>query len=117
MIGRKSARSSLVTTSTKKPTLSALDLARDQADEAPIDISEVPRMDSSTVVASVKYAIDHNETVHLTHAESDGSTALLLVDPIRLGGGSLTAYDHHAEQVRTLAVSRISGVVAIQISA
>jgi predicted DNA-binding transcriptional regulator YafY len=74
-------------------------------------------MDSSTVVASVKYAIDHNETVHLTHAESDGSTAVLLVDPIRLGGGSLTAYDHHAEQVRTLAVSRISGVVAIQISA
>ena len=52
-------------------------------------------------VASVKYAIDHNETVHLTHAESDGSTAVLLVDPIRLGGGSLTAYDHHAEQVRT----------------
>jgi predicted DNA-binding transcriptional regulator YafY len=90
---------------------------RDRVDEAPIDISEVPRMDSSTVVASVKYAIDHNETVHLTHAESDGSTAVLLVDPIRLGGGSLTAYDHHAEQVRTLAVSRISGVVAIQISA
>ena len=45
---------------------------RERVDEAPIDISEVPRMDSSTVVASVKYAIDHNETVHLTHAESDG---------------------------------------------
>ena len=78
---------------------------------------DIPAMDSSAVVASLKYAIDHNETVHLTHAESDGSTAVLLVDPIRLGGGSLTAYDHHQEQVRTLAISRISGVVAIQLSA
>ena len=113
---RPRARATAATVDKTLRVLRAEEL-RDRVDEAPIDISEVPRMDSSTVVASVKYAIDHNETVHLTHAESDGSTAVLLVDPIRLGGGSLTAYDHHAEQVRTLAVSRISGVVAIQISA
>lgn len=78
---------------------------------------EVPKMESASVVAQLRYSIDHNETVHLTHVESDGSVAVLLVDPIRLGGGSLTAYDHHAEQVRTLAVSRINGIAALQVSA
>lgn len=81
------------------------------------DVVEVPKLESAAVVAQLRYCIDHHETVHLTHAESDGSTAVLLVDPIRLGGGSLTAYDHHREQVRTLAISRISGVAALQVSA
>lgn len=78
---------------------------------------EVPKMESASVVAQLRYSIDHNETVHLTHVESDGSVAVLLVDPIRLGGGTLTAYDHHAEQVRTLAVSRINGMATLQVSA
>ena len=81
------------------------------------DKVEVPKLESAAVVAQLRYSIDHHETVHLTHAESDGSTAILLVDPIRLGGGSLTAYDHHREQVRTFAISRISGVAALQVSA
>ena len=79
--------------------------------------NDVPSMEGAQVVAALRYAIDHHETVHIAHAESDGSTAALLVDPIRLGGGSLTAYDHHAEQVRTFAVSRISGVATVRISA
>lgn len=81
------------------------------------DVVEVPQLDSAAVVAQLRYSIDHHETIHLTHAESDGSKATLLVDPIRIGGGSLTAYDHHREQVRTFAVSRISGVAALQVSA
>lgn len=99
----------------------ALDVLRDrQAREglaADVDAVEVPKMESAAVVAGLRYAIDHHETVHLSHAESDGSTAVLMVDPIRLGGGSLTAYDHRAEQVRTLAVSRITGVASVRISA
>ena len=79
--------------------------------------SEVPNMEGAAVVSALRYSIDHHETVRISHAESDGSTALLLVDPIRLGGGSLTAYDHHEEQVRTFAISRISGVAAVRISA
>lgn len=99
----------------------ALDVlrARDSREGLPTDVEtiEVPKMESAAVVASLRYAIDHHETVHLSHAESDGSTAVLMVDPIRLGGGSLTAYDHQSEQVRTLAVSRITGVAAVRISA
>jgi hypothetical protein len=90
--------------------------SRESISPIPSDV-DVPKMESATVVAQLRYSIDHNETIHLTHVESDGSTAVLLVDPIRLGGGSLTAYDHHAEQVRTLAVSRINGIATLQISA
>lgn len=99
----------------------ALDVLRDRGDRgeemAVANAIDIPKMESAAVVASLRYAIDHHETVHLSHAESDGTTASLLVDPIRLGGGSLTTYDHHAEQVRTLAVSRITGVTAVRISA
>lgn len=90
--------------------------SRDEISQIAKDV-EVPQMESASVVAQLRYSIDHNETVHLTHVESDGSVAVLLVDPIRLGGGSLTAYDHLAEQVRTLAVSRINGIAALQVSA
>jgi hypothetical protein len=84
---------------------------------AELSDSDVPTMEGAAVVAALRYSIDHHETVRISHAESDGSTALLLVDPIRLGGGSLTAYDHHEEQVRTFAISRISGVATVRISA
>lgn len=84
---------------------------------ADFESADVPAMESGAVVATLRYSIDHHETVRITHAESDGSTAALLVDPIRLGGGSLTAYDHHEEQVRTFAISRISGVASVRISA
>jgi hypothetical protein len=86
-------------------------------DDAPQVPDDIPRMDTAAVVAQLKYAIDHNETVCLSHAESDGTIATLLVDPIRLGGGSLSAYDHRAEQVRTLAISRISGALPLRVSA
>ncbi len=86
-------------------------------DDAPLVPDDIPRMDTAAVVAQLKYAIDHNETVCLSHAESDGTIATLLVDPIRLGGGSLSAYDHRAEQVRTLAISRISGALPLRVSA
>ncbi len=84
---------------------------------SPLDSNvEVPKMESASVVAQLRYSIDHHETIHLTHVESDGSIAVLLVDPIRLGGGSLTAYDHQAEQVRTFAVSRINGIATFQVN-
>lgn len=101
----------------------ALDVLRAREERSVPDIvaelegSDVPAMEGAAVVAALRYSIDHHETVRISHAQSDGSTGLLLVDPIRLGGGSLTAYDHHDEQVRTFAISRIGGVSTVRISA
>ncbi len=37
-----------------------------------------------------------------------------VVDPIRLAGGYLTAFDHRLEEVHTFAVHRITGVAALE---
>ena len=53
---------------------------------------------------------DAHEPVHLTYAESTGETIVVHLEPMRLGGGSVTGFDFSLQQVRNLAVSRIAGV-------
>lgn len=65
---------------------------------------------SAATVAALRRAISQVEPIRIAYADADGTTTEQTVDPIRLGGGTLTAFDHRTEQVRTFAVSRISGV-------
>lgn len=65
---------------------------------------------SGSTVAALKRAIADTEPVWIAYADTDGTTTEQIVDPIRLGGGTVTAYDHRTEQVRTFTVARISGV-------
>jgi predicted DNA-binding transcriptional regulator YafY len=39
-----------------------------------------------------------------------GSTSERVVDPVRVEGGWLTAYDHRSGEVRSFAAHRITGV-------
>lgn len=74
------------------------------------DVPVIPATSSAATVAALRKAISQVEPVWIAYADADGTTSQQVVDPIRLGGGTLTAFDHRAEQVRTFAVSRISGV-------
>ena len=44
------------------------------------------------------------------YADTDGAVGQQIVDPIRLAGGVLTAFDHRTDSVRQFAVSRVTGV-------
>ena len=46
------------------------------------------------------------------YVDNSGTVSERLVDPVRLDGGFLTAYDHRREEIRTFAVHRITGVAA-----
>ena len=75
--------------------------------------AEAPAMQptsSAVTVAALRRAIAQVDPVWIAYADTDGTTSQQIVDPIRLGGGTLTAFDHRAEQVRTFSVARISGV-------
>ena len=76
------------------------------------DAPAIPALSSAATVAALRKAISQVEPVWIAYADADGTTSQQVVDPIRLGGGTLTAFDHRIEQVRTFAVSRISGVAA-----
>ena len=46
------------------------------------------------------------------YVDNSGTVSERLVDPVRLDGGFLTAYDHRREEIRTFAV-RITGVASV----
>lgn len=79
----------------------------------PAGTNEVPRTSSAATLAALKLAIAETTPVWIGYADSDGTTTEQIIDPIRMGGGSVTAFDHRTEQVRTFSVSRISGVAPL----
>lgn len=76
----------------------------------PAGSSSVPSLPSSAVVARLREGIAETTPLWIGYADTDGTVVDQIVDPIRLAGGVLTAFDHRTDGVRTFAVSRITGV-------
>ena len=47
------------------------------------------------------------------YVDNHGTRAERIVDPVRVEGGQLTAYDHRSEDLRSFAVHRITAVRAV----
>jgi Helicase conserved C-terminal domain len=71
------------------------------------------RSASTKTVADLRRALDAGSTVWIGYVDHDGSTTERVVDPVRLDGGWLAAFDHRAGAVRSFAVHRISGVAPV----
>ncbi|MDQ4008119.1 MAG: WYL domain-containing protein, partial [Actinomycetota bacterium] len=68
------------------------------------------RSASTAALARLREAAEAGATVWLAYVDRDGGLTERLVDPLRIEGGWLTAYDHRADDARTFAVHRISAV-------
>lgn len=68
-----------------------------------------PALGTAGVAARLRTATDEHRPVWIGYADSDGTVTEQIVDPIRLAGGMLTGFDHRTGQVRTFAVSRVTG--------
>lgn len=64
----------------------------------------------SGALAALREAIEAGSTVVIGYVDNHGATGERVVDPRRLDGGRLSAYDHRADDVREFAVHRITGV-------
>jgi hypothetical protein len=64
----------------------------------------------SAALAAIREAIEAGTTVVIGYVDNHGATGERVVDPRRLDGGRLSAYDHRADDVREFAVHRITGV-------
>jgi len=71
-----------------------------------------PRMPVETVAVLTDTAANA-QTVWIGYVDNNGGASERLVDPLRVQGGWLTAYDHVRDAVRTFAVHRITGVAPI----
>ena len=64
----------------------------------------------SGALAALREAIEAGTTVVIGYVDNHGATGERVVDPRRLDGGRLSAFDHRADDVREFAVHRITGV-------
>jgi len=77
---------------------------------------EVFSLNTSALISLLKSAQEHHTGVWIGYAEADGSTSTQIVEPIRMGDGTMTAFDHGSANVRTFAISRISGIAPAQMN-
>ena len=70
----------------------------------------MPRMAVAQSVAALRAALTHGFPVWVGYADNAGSMTLRLVDVVAFDAGAISAYDHNACVIRTLALSRITGV-------
>jgi predicted DNA-binding transcriptional regulator YafY len=80
------------------------------AEAAVMEPEEIFSLNTSALIALLKSAQEHHTGVWIGYAEADGSTSTQIVEPIRMGDGTLTAFDHGTANVRTFGISRITGI-------
>lgn len=68
---------------------------------------------SAQTLADLRRALDDGATVWIGYVDHHGATSERVVDPVRLEGGWLAAYDHRSGEVRSFAVHRISAVAPV----
>ena len=89
-------------------------LAVDDARSTPVLKSGLPRSTTAETVAALRVAVHASMAIRIGYADTHGSSTERIVDPLQLVSGVLTAYDHRAAEVRTYAVTRITGVEFIE---
>lgn len=67
------------------------------------------RSNPMSTLVTLREAAEAGSTVWIGYVDNHGSTMERMVDPVRVEGGWLSAYDHRSEEVRSFAVHRISG--------
>ncbi|TAK69945.1 MAG: DNA-binding protein [Actinomycetota bacterium] len=73
----------------------------------------LPRSDPAATMAALRTALAAGSAVWIGYADTAGATIERVIDPVRLQGGVVTAYDHRTESLRDFAVSRITGLLAV----
>ncbi|MEY9214081.1 helicase-associated domain-containing protein [Thermobifida halotolerans] len=72
-----------------------------------------PRSPAAATLAALSSAAERGERVWIGYLDSDGVASGSIVEPSRVDGGYLTAYDATRAAVRRFAVHRITGVAAL----
>ncbi|MEU0766648.1 helicase C-terminal domain-containing protein [Streptomyces albogriseolus] len=74
---------------------------------------ELPRTTAADTLAALQAAVLTNDTLWIGYVNAEGAASQRVIDPIRVEGGFVTAYDHTADEVRTYPLHRITGVAEL----
>ncbi|MFJ3198774.1 helicase C-terminal domain-containing protein [Streptomyces sp. NPDC086989] len=74
---------------------------------------ELPRTSAAETLATVQAAALTGSAVWIGYVNADGAASQRVIAPVRIEGGFVTGYDHTADEVRTYALHRITGVAEL----
>ncbi|WP_328465161.1 helicase C-terminal domain-containing protein [Streptomyces sp. NBC_00448] len=70
----------------------------------------LPRTPAADTLATVQAAALTGESLWIGYVNAEGAATQRVIAPLRVEGGYVTAYDHTADENRTFALHRITGV-------
>ncbi|MGK5631253.1 helicase-associated domain-containing protein [Streptomyces sp. URMC 123] len=73
----------------------------------------LPRTSSAETLATMQAAALTSSAVWIGYVNAEGAASQRVIAPVRVEGGFVTAYDHTADEVRTYALHRITGVAEL----
>ncbi|MFD7910650.1 helicase-associated domain-containing protein [Streptomyces sp. NPDC059752] len=74
---------------------------------------ELPRTSAAETLATVQAAALTGSAVWIGYVNAEGAASQRVIAPVRVEGGFVTGYDHTADEVRTYALHRITGVAEL----
>lgn len=74
------------------------------------DSARLTRGGHMSTMALLRESVEARRTVWIGYVDNHGSTVEKIVDPVKVEGGWLTAYDHRSDGVRSFAIHRITAV-------
>ncbi|MYT25074.1 WYL domain-containing protein, partial [Streptomyces sp. SID7760] len=86
---------------------------RKEPASAPVAAGELPRTSAAETLATVQAAALTGSAVWIGYVNADGAASQRVIAPVRVEGGFVTGYDHTADEVRTYALHRITGVAEL----
>ncbi|PJE97586.1 DNA-binding protein [Streptomyces carminius] len=72
-----------------------------------------PRTAAAETLAIMRAAVRTGAAVWIGYVNADGAASRRVIEPVRVEGGFVTAYDHTAEEVRTYPLHRVTGAAEL----
>ncbi|MEZ0093892.1 helicase-associated domain-containing protein [Streptacidiphilus sp. EB129] len=73
----------------------------------------LPRTAAADTLAALQTAVLTGDRVWIGYVNADGAASQRVVEPVRVAGGYMTAYDQMRDEVRTFSLHRITGVAEL----
>jgi hypothetical protein len=77
------------------------------------DSVRLTRNTPMSTLAMLREAVEAKQTVWIGYVDNHGATVERVVDPVKVDGGWLNAFDHRSDDVKAFAVHRITGVAPV----
>jgi predicted DNA-binding transcriptional regulator YafY len=101
----------LVTAALK--AIRAGDRAATVSHRAPTSGGPLPRTPATETLATLQTAVLTGEPVWIGYVNAEGSASQRVIEPVRVEGGFVTAFDQVHEELRTFSLHRITGVAEL----